>query len=205
MRKDFGLKVELNILDPGITGLTHSHKAHWEVCTRCLIGEQATHHVFSRGTLPCDILFIGEGPGRNEDEQGWPFIGDSGEMLERWIIGAGVKLSFAITNLVCCRPTEMRGNRLRNRPPSTEEIRNCRPRLLEFIKDIAKPRGLILVGAKARDFIPPELRTGKIPMAAVKHPSYIMQSGLRGSKTERDQVDIIATFAWELNNVSATN
>jgi uracil-DNA glycosylase family 4 len=204
MRKDFGLKVELNILQPLTSFKWVQHYGAWHNCTRCLIGEQATKHVFTRGTLPCDILFIGEGPGRNEDEQGWPFIGDSGEMLERWITTAGVITPYAITNLVCCRPTEMRGNRVRNRPPSTEEIRNCRPRLLEFIKVIARPRGLILVGAKARDFVPPELRS-QILMAAVKHPSHIMQSGLRGSKTEQDQIDIIATFAEELNNVPSAN
>lgn len=219
------MKVELLIFDTASKTAFEQHRS-WLGCERCLIGCQANHHVLARGVVPCDILFIGEGPGNNEDALGWPFVGQSGKLLNNWIKKASVAVAridpvhtafakcvqkidelplmftHAITNLVCCRPTEIRGGKLRNRPPSTEEIRNCRPRLLEFVNKVAQPRGIVLVGKHAEYNLPPEI--SHIPHISIGHPSWILQSGERGGRKEQLQIDKLSAFVVkEMTNVKA--
>jgi uracil-DNA glycosylase family 4 len=198
------LKVELNILNDAASS-AFSHHRSWLGCTRCLIGEQAKNHVLARGIIPCDILFIGEGPGANEDLLGWPFVGKSGGLLNSWINYSmrGRQYTYAITNLVCCRPTEVRGGKTRNRPPATEEIRNCRPRLLEFVNEIAQPRGIVLVGKHAEFNLPPEL--ARLTHVAIGHPSWILQSGERGGHKEQLQIDKLSDFVKETMRVKAAS
>lgn len=183
------MNVSLDILDSHTTAAYDKHR-EWDKCTRCFIGQQATNHVLSRGTLPCDILFVGEGPGANENALGWPFVGQSGKMLNEWIYKTCNGFSWAITNLVCCRPTEIRHNKVRNRPPSLEEMRNCRPRLMEFL-GIARPRAVVLVGSYARHNFPHNAHSKVI---AIGHPSWILQSGERGGRLEQKQIDTINQF-----------
>ena len=115
------------------------HLYGWHECTKCLIGKMAHKHVFYRGDVPCDLLLIGEAPGKTEDAVGQPFVGKSGKLLDEWLIEVRLILAelnlvagsshqplpkFAITNTVCCRPMDRRGGP--NRPPSLQESTRLR-------------------------------------------------------------------------------
>jgi uracil-DNA glycosylase len=112
-------------------------------CHRCGLGANRTHAVVGRGNRQAAIVIVGEGPGQHEDEQGLPFVGRSGELLEK--ILASVKLSTEedvyICNTVKCRPPE-------NRTPTPEEVTACRPYLLEQIR-LIDPKIILMTGATA--------------------------------------------------------
>jgi DNA polymerase len=89
-------------------------------CTRCVLAETRTQVVFGVGSPKADLMFVGEGPGRNEDLQGEPFVGRSGQLLDRLVAEElGMDRSqYYIGNVVKCRPPE-------NRDPKPEEITSC--------------------------------------------------------------------------------
>jgi uracil-DNA glycosylase family 4 len=155
------------------------HVRRWDGCVRCDIGKVAKHHVPGRGMLPADILFVGEGPGREEDAEGFAFVGPSGTMLQEWIDNAnaaslftrGRLFTWAVTNLVMCRP---RRNPDTNRPPTTDEIHNCQPRLMEFI-EMAEPKVFVSVGYLASHYA--WLCPSGIPRINLVHPSSFLRSG----------------------------
>jgi uracil-DNA glycosylase family 4 len=165
------------------------HVNAWKGCVKCEIGEWAKHHVFMRGTIPCDVLLIGEGPGKTEDQQGFPFIGPSGILLDEWLEPYHGKLKFAITNTVLCRPTNYKSGA--NRAPSFTEVRNCQPRLAEFIA-LSKPKAMILIGRIAKESVLGNWIT--IPKVSVYHPAYVLRNGGRGIPMERDIRSKIAAF-----------
>jgi uracil-DNA glycosylase family 4 len=159
------------------------HMRVWGNCVKCQIGHYAHRHVFYRGVLPCDILFVGLAPGRTEDALGWPFVGKSGRLLERWIAdavqdadndctGASSAFSYCICNLVVCRPCDKRGGP--NRDPYTQEIGNCAPRLKEFIHEFARPRAVVSLGKIAAANMPVDIG---LPTLAIHHPSYALRNG----------------------------
>ncbi len=117
--------------------------SHCQVCHRCELGNTRINAVVGRGNERAPILIIGEGPGQNEDEQGLPFVGRSGQLLEK--ILASVKLNVEkdvyICNVVRCRPPE-------NRDPTPTEIAGCKPYLLEQIR-LVDPKIILLTGATA--------------------------------------------------------
>ena len=108
-------------------------------CARCRLGEHRTNVVIGRGHPNAPILFVGEGPGRQEDEQGLPFVGQAGELLDL----ACTSLNFLpedyyIANVVKCRPPE-------NRTPFEEECTACLPYLrVQFA--LIKPRIVVCLG-----------------------------------------------------------
>ena len=93
-------------------------------CQRCpALVESRTRIVNGVGPVDADLLFVGEGPGADEDEQGEPFVGRSGSVLDEALRDAGLARSdVRITNCVRCRPPE-------NRDPTAAELANCRPHL----------------------------------------------------------------------------
>ncbi len=102
-------------------------------CTRCVLHEKRTNLVFGVGNPNADLMFIGEGPGSEEDRQGIPFVGPAGQLLTK-IINA-IDLSrddVYITNVVKCRPP-------RNRDPEPVEVEECRPFLDRQI-DAIRPK-----------------------------------------------------------------
>ena len=117
--------------------------SHCQVCHRCELGNTRINAVVGRGNEQAPILIVGEGPGQNEDEQGLPFVGRSGQLLEK--ILAAVKLSVDrdvyICNVVRCRPPE-------NRVPTPVEVTACKPYLLEQIR-LVDPKIILLTGATA--------------------------------------------------------
>ena len=171
------------------------HIRKWQDCTKCPIGGLARHHVFFRGKVPCDILFIGEAPGKSEDKDGRPFVGVSGNLLDEWLVKAGLtsfqssRLTYAITNTVSCRPCDRKGGN--NRPPHQLELDNCSGRLLSFV-DLCNPEALVYLGKVAERHC---LELG-FPQVALclHHPSFVLRRGGSSSRESKDCVTRLRAF-----------
>ncbi|WP_020222792.1 uracil-DNA glycosylase [Halarchaeum acidiphilum] len=102
-----------------------------ETCEQCpALVDSRSRIVNGVGPDDADVVFVGEGPGANEDEQGEPFVGRSGDVLDDALGDHGLRRKdVRITNCVRCRPPE-------NRDPSTEELANCRPYLERELETI---------------------------------------------------------------------
>lgn len=110
-----------------------------EICRNC------KNIVVGKGNLNADIMFVGEAPGRNEDEQGEPFVGAAGKNLDKLLKNVGLSLNEVyIANILKCRPPE-------NRNPLPEEIRAHTPWLLKQIKDM-NPKVICSLGNYATKF-----------------------------------------------------
>ena len=109
-------------------------------CERCpRLVESRSQIVNGIGPADADLLFLGEAPGANEDEQGEPFVGRSGSILDDALRDAGLaRADVRITNCVRCRPPE-------NRDPSSEELANCRG-YLERELDLVDPELVVTLG-----------------------------------------------------------
>ena len=116
---------------------------HCTTCQRCELGQSRTHAVIGRGSPTASIMIIGEGPGQNEDEQGLPFVGRSGQLLEKILesVQFNSERDVYICNVVKCRPPD-------NRTPTPQEAEACKPYLLEQIR-IVNPKIILLTGATA--------------------------------------------------------
>ncbi|MDQ1709091.1 MAG: uracil-DNA glycosylase [Frankiaceae bacterium] len=89
-------------------------------CTACALAVGRTQVVFAAGDAPADVMFVGEAPGMNEDLQGVPFVGRSGQLLDQLLGAAGIdRDQVVIANVVKCRPPD-------NRDPLPEEVETCR-------------------------------------------------------------------------------
>ena len=149
-------------------------------CTLCRLSEGRRHAVPGEGSYDTPLLFVGEGPGADEDLQGRPFVGRAGQLLTK-IIGAMkfTREEVYITNVVKCRPPE-------NRTPFRDEIEACQSYLLTQIRTIG-PRVIVALGKTATNFFIPsaagmgELRGrfydfGSIRVMPTYHPSYLLRS-----------------------------
>jgi hypothetical protein len=106
-------------------------------CVKCRLCEGRTKTVFGVGDRKAKWLFIGEGPGRNEDLQGLPFVGPAGKLLDNMLVAMGLSRTenAFIANVVKCRPT---GDDGRDRPPAPDEIAACMPYLQRQIELIQR-------------------------------------------------------------------
>jgi DNA polymerase len=110
-----------------------------EPCCRCELGKTRKNLVFGVGRADADLMFIGEGPGQQEDEQGIPFVGMAGQLLTKIIEAIGLtRDEVYIANIVKCRPPE-------NRQPLPEESAMCLPHLRRQI-EIIRPRIIVTLG-----------------------------------------------------------
>jgi len=117
-------------------------KAQVQKCNACCLCENRTKIVFSDGCENAPIMFIGEAPGKNEDETGIPFIGRAGQLLRKYMFECGFENNdFYIANTVKCRPPE-------NRKPTKEEKNACFHFLNSQI-DLINPKYIVLVGSTA--------------------------------------------------------
>ena len=153
------------------------------VCTRCDLCHTRRNVVFGAGDPNADLMFVGEGPGHDEDLQGVPFVGRSGQLLTKII--EAMKLTrddVYICNVVKCRPPE-------NRNPLADEIENCKPYLARQIELIA-PKVIVALGTCAAHFV---------------LDSDERISRLRGRFHERDGIQIMPTYhpAFLLRNASS--
>jgi len=111
-------------------------------CTRCRLCKGRTNIVFGVGNVNADLMFVGEGPGADEDEQGEPFVGRAGQLLNNMISAMGLKRSDVyIANVVKCRPPG-------NRTPETDECNTCFPFLDRQI-EVIRPKVIVALGAVA--------------------------------------------------------
>lgn len=119
-----------------------------EVCTRCDLYRDAQHGVPGEGPAGARIMLVGEGPGRNEDQQGRPFVGTAGRFLSELLAEAGLRRDEVyITNVVKHRPTKIDANgTVGNRAPSPDEVGACRVYLDRQIAAI-RPRVIVTLGA----------------------------------------------------------
>lgn len=108
-------------------------------CQLCRLSESRTQVVPGEGSPEADLIFIGEAPGKVEDEQGKPFVGPAGQLLDKILESAGFKREEVyITNMVKCRPPQ-------NRTPQRDEIETCWPYLDAQIRQI-KPKIIVALG-----------------------------------------------------------
>ena len=109
-------------------------------CQKCDLCRTRTHVVFGSGSPRAEVMFIGEGPGRNEDEQGLPFVGRSGQLLDQYLAAIHLdrQRDIFITNIVKCRPPE-------NRDPLPNEWDSCMPYLREQFR-LIRPKIVVCLG-----------------------------------------------------------
>lgn len=154
--------------------------AFLDACPRCKLSASRTRIVFGQGNPNADLMFIGEAPGREEDEQGLPFVGAAGQLLTKIIEAMGTtREEVYIVNTVLCRPPN-------NRNPEPDEIAACRPFLQEQIR-LVSPRAIITLGAFAAQSV---LDTGE-PISQLRgrwhvahgarvmptfHPAFLLRS-----------------------------
>jgi uracil-DNA glycosylase len=115
-------------------------------CTRCALHKGRNKIVFADGSAAARLMFVGEGPGADEDAQGLPFVGRAGQLLNNMITAMGLgREEVYIANVVKCRPPG-------NRTPEPEEANTCLPFLLRQI-DVVKPEVLVALGATAATYL----------------------------------------------------
>lgn len=161
-------------------------------CRKCGLCERRSNVVWGEGDLGAGVMFIGEGPGREEDEQGRPFVGRSGRVLTD-IIEKGMRVErrdVYITNVVKCRPPG-------NRDPRPEETAACSTFLDRQIETIS-PRVIVAVGGVAGCALlglPPKSGGLRgcwheyrgVPLRVIFHPSYLLRQ--RSGPNHRTQAD----------------
>jgi DNA polymerase len=149
-------------------------------CTRCRLHEGRKQTVFARGTGTSGLCFIGEGPGADEDEQGEPFVGKAGQLLDRMIVAMGfTRDEVYVCNIVKCRPPK-------NRKPEPDEMAACTPFLTEQI-ELIQPKVIVAMGATAMQGLLGlggimrlrgtwKLYKGLIPVMPTFHPAYLLRT-----------------------------
>ena len=111
-------------------------------CTRCKLHQSRTTLVFGVGRPDADLMFVGEAPGRDEDQQGEPFVGPAGQLLTKIIEAIGLtRDQVYIANVIKCRPPQ-------NRNPELDEVQTCAPFLFQQL-DVIRPRVVVALGSFA--------------------------------------------------------
>ena len=149
-------------------------------CTKCDLHKTRTQTVFGEGDPEARLMFVGEGPGQNEDETGRPFVGKAGSLLDKMIAGMGLsREQVYIANVVKCRPPN-------NRTPLAGEVATCTPYLYQQL-DWIRPAVIVPLGLPAtRYLLDSKLAMGKlrgrwhewrgIKVMPTYHPAYLLRS-----------------------------
>jgi DNA polymerase len=159
-------------------------------CTRCRLHKQRNKIVFGAGNPRAELVFIGEGPGHDEDMQGLPFVGRAGKLLTQMIEAMGLQRDDVyICNVVKCRPPE-------NRKPEEDEVAMCSPYLYRQL-DVIAPKAIVCLGAtaaqellKTKDSISRfrgtwfDYRNTKL--MATYHPAYLLRNPAAKSEVWKD-------------------
>jgi DNA polymerase len=150
-------------------------------CTRCALANGRTQVVFGTGDPDADLMFVGEGPGAEEDRQGVPFVGRAGQLLTKLIADIGMtRDDVYIANVVKCRPPG-------NRDPQPVEIDSCRPWLTAQL-GFVRPRVVVTLGNFATKLLLDtkegitrlrgrEFPFGDASLVPTLHPSAVLRSG----------------------------
>jgi DNA polymerase len=166
-------------------------KAQVKDCTACKLRAGCTQTVFGVGDEDADWLFVGEGPGADEDVRGEPFVGQAGKLLDNML--ASIKLkrgnNVYIANIVKCRPPN-------NRAPEADEVATCLPYLKQQIA-LIKPKLIVALGKTAATaLLGKEATLGSmrgtfhdfhgIPLLVTYHPAYLLRSPAEKAKAWQD-------------------
>jgi DNA polymerase len=156
-------------------------------CSRCELAGSRTQTVFARGNPMAELVFVGEGPGEDEDREGVPFVGRAGQLLDKMIGAMGLGPDeFYIANVVKCRPPQ-------NRTPEPLEMASCLPYLAEQL-ELVRPKAIVALGGTAlRGLLGAtegitrargswKLYRGTIPVMPTFHPSYVLRQPTREVK-----------------------
>ena len=158
-------------------------------CTRCTLSQKRTNAVPGEGSRSADIVFVGEGPGFHEDQQGRPFVGPAGRLLDELLASVGLdRKDVYITNMIKCRPPN-------NRDPLPGEIEACKPYLDEQIEMIA-PKVIVALGRYSFSKFFPDEPIGKargkprrwngLIVYPMYHPAAALRNGSLRAALERD-------------------
>ena len=170
-------------------------------CRRCPLCETRTNTVFGTGNRNAELMFVGEGPGQDEDQQGEPFVGRAGQLLNKMLAAVGLaREQVYIANIVKCRPP-------RNRNPAPDEAMACRPYLERQIA-LIRPKLVVSLGAvSANNLLGNTDAVGRlrgrthqyrrndganpIPLMVTHHPSYYLRAPAEKAKGWQDLQRII--------------
>jgi uracil-DNA glycosylase len=167
-------------------------------CTRCKLHKARKQVVFGVGNPKAELLFVGEGPGRDEDEQGEPFVGRAGKLLTQMIEAMGLRREDVyICNVVKCRPPE-------NRLPEKDEIATCSPYLMRQLAAIA-PKVICCLGSCSAQTL---LRTNQgitrfrgqwfdfqgAKLIATYHPAYLLRNPEAKGEVWKDLQKVMAVL-----------
>lgn len=175
-------------------------------CRDCRLCESRTNLVYGVGNPEAALMFIGEGPGRDEDLQGEPFVGRAGQLLTDMIV-KGMRIrreDVYIANVVKCRPPE-------NRTPSEDEMEACVPNLIRQI-EIIKPKVMVLLGATpVKGLLKSKIGITKlrgnwqffsgIPVMPTFHPAFLLRNPPAKKDVWEDLKQVIAFLNGEINPV----
>ncbi|NMK49645.1 uracil-DNA glycosylase [Achromobacter sp. Bel] len=165
-------------------------------CTACGLCEGRRHAVFGQGATPTRWLVVGEAPGEQEDRQGHPFVGRSGQLLDAMLAAVGMsrETDVFITNVIKCRPPG-------NRNPKPEEIAACSPYLMRQIALLKPERILVLGRFAAQTLLGTDATIGslrgrlhslktdegaEIPVIVSYHPAYLLRSPSEKARAWQD-------------------
>ena len=172
-------------------------------CTRCKLAKLGRKQiVFGVGDPRAELMFVGEGPGADEDEQGEPFVGRAGQLLNKMIEAMGLKRSDVyIANVVKCRPPG-------NRTPEPDECATCSPFLLRQI-DTIRPKAIVALGATASKALLQinenmatmrsrsyEFRGSKL--FVTYHPAYLLRDPRQKAETWKDLQQVMQYLGLRL-------
>jgi len=165
-------------------------------CTRCKLHKTRKNIVFGDGNPKAQLVFVGEGPGADEDAQGLPFVGRAGKLLTQMIEAMGLqRKDVYICNVVKCRPPE-------NRQPEKDEVTECSPFLLRQIDTIA-PKVIVCLGSTAAQTV---LQTNRgishfrgewlefrgRKLMATYHPAYLLRNPAAKGEVWKDLQKVMA-------------
>jgi len=159
-------------------------------CRRCKLAPHRKHIVFGVGNPKAQLVFVGEGPGAEEDLQGLPFVGRAGQLLTQWIESLGLKREQVyICNVIKCRPPQ-------NRTPERDEIETCSPFLLRQL-DAIHPKLICVLGGVALQTLMGKAVSitrlrGQVfdfrgsKLLATFHPAYILRNPVADRDVRKD-------------------
>jgi len=171
-------------------------------CTRCKLHSTRHKIVFGDGNPKAELVFVGEGPGADEDAQGLPFVGRAGKLLTQMIEAMGLqRKDVYICNVVKCRPPE-------NRQPEEDEVKSCSPFLMRQI-DVIAPKVIVCLGATAAKTL---LQTNRgisqfrgewlefrgRKLLATYHPAYLLRNPPAKSEVWKDLQKVMAVLGLEV-------
>jgi DNA polymerase len=169
-------------VEAGGEGALGDLRAAASVCAACRLSEGRTTVVFGEGEVGAPVMFVGEGPGAEEDRTGRPFVGQAGRLLDAMIFALGFeRREVYIANVVKCRPPG-------NRDPEPDEVAACSPYLDRQI-DLVGPRVLVALGRPAAHRLTASTASMRsmrgrwtsyrgVPVLATFHPAYLLRSPL---------------------------